>query len=107
MLVQGPPGTGKTHSIANIAAHLLATGNRVLITSETPKALRVLKDKLPEAYQPFFVEVLEQTDSLERVVETIINEKDTLDKYQLEEDIQILERRVDRVEEELQQTQRK
>ncbi len=107
VLVQGPPGTGKTHSIANIAAHLLATGNRVLITSETPKALRVLKDKLPEAYQPFFVEVLEQTDSLERVVETIINEKDTLDKYQLEEDIQILERRVDRVEEELQQTQRK
>lgn len=107
VLVQGPPGTGKTHSIANIAAHLLATGNRVLITSETPKALRVLKDKLPEAYQPFFVEVLEQTDSLERVVETIINEKDTFDRNRLEEDIQILERQVDRVEEDLQQTQRK
>ena len=107
VLVQGPPGTGKTHSIANIAAHLVATGNRVLITSETPKALRVLKDKLPEDYQPFFVEVLEQNDSLERVVETIINEKDTFDREKLEEDIQILERQVDRVEEEIRQTQRK
>lgn len=47
VLVQGPPGTGKSHTIANLIAHLLATGQRVLVTSQTPRALRVLRDKLP------------------------------------------------------------
>jgi len=47
VLVQGPPGTGKSHTIANLITHLLATGNRVLVTSQTPRALRVLQQKLP------------------------------------------------------------
>jgi very-short-patch-repair endonuclease len=47
VLVQGPPGTGKSHTIANLIAHLLATGNRVLVTSQTPRALKVLQQKLP------------------------------------------------------------
>ncbi|WP_406224686.1 AAA domain-containing protein [Streptomyces anulatus] len=47
VVVQGPPGTGKTHTIANLVTDLLAHGNRVLITSHTARALRVLKDKLP------------------------------------------------------------
>ena len=47
VLVQGPPGTGKSHTIANLIAHLLATGQRVLVTSQTPRALRVLQEKLP------------------------------------------------------------
>lgn len=48
VLVQGPPGTGKSHTIANLICHLLATGKRVLITAQTPRALRVLQDKLPQ-----------------------------------------------------------
>ena len=48
VLVQGPPGTGKSHTIANLIAHLLATGQRVLVTSQTPRALRVLQEKLPD-----------------------------------------------------------
>ena len=48
ILVQGPPGTGKSHTIANLICHLLAQGKRVLVTSQTPRALRVLKDKIPE-----------------------------------------------------------
>ncbi len=47
VLVQGPPGTGKSHTIANLVSHLLATGKRVLVTSQTPRALRVLRDKIP------------------------------------------------------------
>lgn len=47
VLVQGPPGTGKSHTIANLITHLLATGKRVLVTSQTPRALRVLQQKLP------------------------------------------------------------
>lgn len=43
VLVQGPPGTGKSHTIVNLVCHLLATGSRILITSHTARALKVLK----------------------------------------------------------------
>jgi len=48
ILVQGPPGTGKSQAITNMVAHLLAKGKRVLVTSETPRALEVLTEMLPE-----------------------------------------------------------
>lgn len=60
VVVQGPPGTGKSHTIANLACHLLATGKRVLITAETGRALKVLKDKLPEDIRPLCVSLLGQ-----------------------------------------------
>jgi very-short-patch-repair endonuclease len=60
VLVQGPPGTGKSHTIANLVCHLLATGKRVLITAETGRALKVLKDKLPEDMRPLCVSLLGQ-----------------------------------------------
>jgi very-short-patch-repair endonuclease len=44
--VQGPPGTGKSLTIANLACHLLATGKRVLITSQKDKALEVVDELL-------------------------------------------------------------
>lgn len=47
VVVQGPPGTGKTHTIANLMAHLLASGKRVLVTAHTDRALHELRDKLP------------------------------------------------------------
>lgn len=56
--VQGPPGTGKSHTIANLVSHLLAQGKRVLVTSHTEKALRVLKDKIPEQIRPLCVPLL-------------------------------------------------
>lgn len=43
-VVQGPPGTGKSLTIANLACHLVATGKRVLITSQKDKALGVVDD---------------------------------------------------------------
>lgn len=60
VLVQGPPGTGKSHTIANLVCHLLARGKRVLITAESGRALKVLKDKLPEDIQPLCVSLLGQ-----------------------------------------------
>ncbi len=48
VLVQGPPGTGKSHTIANLICHLLATGNRILVTAKTPRALQVLLGKSNE-----------------------------------------------------------
>jgi very-short-patch-repair endonuclease len=58
VLVQGPPGTGKTHTIANLVGHLLAQGKRVLVTAHTPKALRVLRQKVSGPLQPLCVSVL-------------------------------------------------
>jgi very-short-patch-repair endonuclease len=58
VLVQGPPGTGKSHTIANLICHLLATGKRVLVTSHTPRALKVLRDKIPSEIAPLCVSLL-------------------------------------------------
>ena len=58
ILVQGPPGTGKSHTIANLICHLLAEGKRVLVTSQTPRALKVLKEKIPKETQALCVTLL-------------------------------------------------
>jgi very-short-patch-repair endonuclease len=70
VLVQGPPGTGKTHTIANLIGHLLAQGKSVLVTSEKPKALRVLREKVVEPLQPLCVSILED-DSRKNMESTI------------------------------------
>ena len=59
VLVQGPPGTGKTHTISNIIGDLLARGQSVLVTSQTSKALSVLRDKISEPIRPLCVSVLD------------------------------------------------
>jgi very-short-patch-repair endonuclease len=78
VLVQGPPGTGKSHTIANLICHFLAIGKRILITSQTPRALQVLKNKIPSEYQGLCVSVLgDDPDSLRNLNEAVqsINEK--------------------------------
>lgn len=65
VLVQGPPGTGKSHTIANLIGHLVAQGKRVLVTSHSTKALKVLRDQVVEPLQPLCVSVLD-TDSESR-----------------------------------------
>ncbi len=60
VLVQGPPGTGKSHTIANLIGHLIAQGKRVLVTSHTTKALRVLRNHLVEDLRPLSVALLDQ-----------------------------------------------
>ncbi len=58
VIVQGPPGTGKTHTIGNLIGHLLAQGKSILVTAQTAKALRVVRDKVPEVLRPLAVSVL-------------------------------------------------
>jgi DNA polymerase III delta prime subunit len=58
VLVQGPPGTGKSQTIANLICHLLATGKRILVTSQKAPALRVLKEKLPSEVADLCVMIL-------------------------------------------------
>lgn len=72
VLVQGPPGTGKTHTIANLMGHFLAQGKSILVTSQTQKALQVLKDKLPENLQPLCVSLInDSNEDLEKSVDGI------------------------------------
>jgi very-short-patch-repair endonuclease len=59
VLVQGPPGTGKSHTIANLIGHLVAHGKRVLVTSHTTKALRVLRGQIVDTLKPLCVALLE------------------------------------------------
>ena len=76
VLVQGPPGTGKSHTIANLVCHLLASGQRTLITAKTPRALQVLKGLVPDELRPLCVNLLgnglEEKQSLESSVGGIL-----------------------------------
>lgn len=74
VLVQGPPGTGKTHTIANIIGHLLAQGKTVLVTSHTPKALRVLREQIPEDLRPLCVSAAGGDRESRRQLEASITE---------------------------------
>lgn len=57
-LIQGPPGTGKTHTAAILLSHLLARGKRVLVTAHTDRALKEVRQKLPEPIRPLAVSVV-------------------------------------------------
>ncbi|MFF4346238.1 AAA domain-containing protein [Streptomyces sp. NPDC001530] len=72
VVVQGPPGTGKTHTIANLVTDLLAHGQRVLITSHTARALKVLKDKLPEGVRELCVSRTDDGIAAQRELEASI-----------------------------------
>lgn len=45
-VIEGPPGTGKSQTIANLIAHCLSEGRKVLFVSEKMAALNVVKKRL-------------------------------------------------------------
>ena len=69
VLVKGPPGTGKSHTIANLICHLLASGDRVLVTAHAPKALTVLRELLPADVRDLCVTALGSTREDQRLLE--------------------------------------
>jgi very-short-patch-repair endonuclease len=73
VVVQGPPGTGKTHTISNLIGHLLAQGKSILVTSHTAKALRVLRDKVPDMLKPLCVSVLGNDQQARRELESSVS----------------------------------
>lgn len=72
VLVKGPPGTGKSHTIANLICHLLARGERILVTAQAPKALTVLRDLLPSAIQPLCVTAFGSSREDQRILESSV-----------------------------------
>jgi very-short-patch-repair endonuclease len=87
VLVQGPPGTGKSHTIANLIGHLMARGQRVLVTSHATKALRVLRGHVVDGLRALCVSLLdndlEGRRQLEQAVEAIVQGLTTRNKEQL------------------------
>ncbi|MBK7685273.1 MAG: AAA family ATPase [Rhodocyclaceae bacterium] len=73
VIVQGPPGTGKTHTIGNLIGHLLAQGKSILVTAQTAKALRVVRDQVPEALRALAVSVLGSDQDARRQLESSIS----------------------------------
>lgn len=90
VLVQGPPGTGKSHTIANLICHLLATGQRTLVTAKTPRALQVLQQLIPEQLRPLCINLLGSGLDEKRALESSVggvlrtherwNERETSDE---------------------------
>lgn len=74
VVVKGPPGTGKSHTIANLIARFLAQGKSVLVTSQTSKALEVLRGKLPENIRSLAVSQLHQNAKRDDVLQQSITE---------------------------------
>lgn len=91
VLVQGPPGTGKTYTIANLVGHLVAHGKRVLVTSHTTKALRVLREQVVETLQPLCLAVLENdvqaNAQLGQSVRDIVSRLTASNKEDLEQEV--------------------
>lgn len=69
VLVKGPPGTGKSHTIANLICHLLASGDRVLVTAHAPKALAVLRGLLPDDIRDLSVTTFGSSREDQRLLE--------------------------------------
>jgi very-short-patch-repair endonuclease len=104
VLVQGPPGTGKSHTIANLICHLLATGQRILITAKTPRALQVLEGLIPPELRPLCINLLgsgpEERRSLESSVGGILRRNEEWNEDRAKRERKELEERLQYLREE-------
>lgn len=92
VVVQGPPGTGKTHTIANLLGHFLAQGKNILVTSQTKKALKVLKDKIPKNIQGLCISILDDNNSdMARSVENITEAMGRMTSEKLKKDVDFIQ----------------
>ena len=108
VVVQGPPGTGKTHTIANLLGHFLAEGKNVLITSQTRKALEVLKEKIPVEIQDLCISMLDDDSSdLGNSVESISEKIAYLNVENLKNEYEEIERNRNELKEDIKNTKRK
>ena len=108
VLVQGPPGTGKTHTIANLMGHFLAQGKSVLVTSQTPKALTVLKEKVAPGLQNLCVSVLEDSNAdMERSIDGITDYMSRTTSSELKRDMERIAQERQKIIDDLADTRRK
>ena len=80
-VLHGPPGTGKSQTIANLIAHNLALGRRVLFVSEKKAALDVVHRRLAAiGLKPFCLELHSNKAGKGEVLEQFREALDYVDK---------------------------
>ena len=62
-LLQGPPGTGKTQVIAETVAQMVKKGKKVLISSETHKAIDNVFERLPKIAEIVPIRLIPSTNN--------------------------------------------
>lgn len=111
-VVQGPPGTGKSQLICNLVSDYIARGKNVLVVSQKRAALDVVFKRLKEKQlgdylgllhdfkndrKPIYEQIEGQIDRLE----DYIGMNNSLDSIQMERNFLKTSRRIDQIEEDL------
>lgn len=103
--VQGPPGTGKSHTISAIVLASIILGKKVLVVSQKPPAVKVIKEKVTP-YLEFNPEILPLVyfdknlkQELRNSVKTLLSEYASY--YRLSKEKSELENKINRIEHEL------
>lgn len=85
-VLDGPPGTGKSQTIANMIAHNLALGRKVLFVAEKMAALEVVYRRLAErGLDPFCLELHSNKANKAGVIQQLGRAWDTRDAVAAEE----------------------
>lgn len=111
VVVQGPPGTGKSHTISNLICHMLATGQRVLVTAKTATALSVLNKLLPENIRNLAINVSEndskERESMKSSIMRILQKDNDRDSKRVSKQIKESQEKLDLLKEEQARVRRK
>ncbi len=109
--VTGPPGTGKTHTIANIIAHFMATGKRVLVTARTAEAIAAVREKLPKDLASLVIASVasdrEGVKHLEEAIQRLSDDVVSLDAAQTIDDITHIEADIVAIDEQIRSCDRR
>ncbi|MFY0628242.1 MAG: DUF4011 domain-containing protein [Reichenbachiella sp.] len=111
-VVQGPPGTGKSQLICNLVSDYIARGKNVLVVSQKRAALDVVFQRLKEKQLGDFLGLLhdfkndrkpiyEQIEGQISRLEGYIGMNNSLDTIQIERNFLKTSRRIDQLDEEL------
>ncbi len=112
IVVQGPPGTGKSQLICNLISDFIARGKNVLLVSQKRAALDVVFERLKEKQLGDFIGLLhdfkndrkpiyEQIAGQVEQLENYLSLNNGLDSIPLERKYLQTSRRIDQIEEEL------
>lgn len=100
VVVQGPPGTGKSHNIVNLVSHLVASGKKVLVTSQTTKALKVIDNMIARQFPELanfcvtiFGDDKQDLNKLEYILDNNLFKLDKLDEEYLKSTITLAKER--------------
>lgn len=86
LVLEGPPGTGKSQTIANLVAHLLARGKKVLFVAEKITALSVVHKRLEDiGLGPFCLELHSAKANKSAVLEQLDRSLKAANRYTTEE----------------------